>query len=122
MLVPNGKLLSDNIDNYTGYDKRRVDLVIGISYRSSIAAAVEIAQRVMKEDPRVLDDPAPAVMVSELGDSSVDLHVWPWVKPADYWGVYFDITRKVKEAFDSGGVEIPFPQRVVHMVPPPQSA
>lgn len=121
VLVPNGKLLSDNIDNYTGYDKRRVDLVIGISYKSSIATAVEVAQKVMREDPRVLDDPAPAVMVSELADSSVNLHVWPWVQHADYWDVYFDITRKVKEAFDAGGVEIPFPQRVVHMVPPPKS-
>lgn len=115
ILVPNGKLLSDNIENLTGYEKRRVDLVIGISYGSSISQAIKIARDVMAEDPRVLSDPEPAVFVSELGDSSVNLHVWPWVKPGDYWAVYFDITKRVKEAFDAGGVEIPFPQRVVHM-------
>ncbi len=115
ILVPNGKLLSDNIENLTGYEKRRVDLVIGISYASSITDAIKIARNVMDEDPRVLSEPAPSVLVSELADSSVNLHVWPWVKPEDYWAVYFDVTKKVKEAFDAGGVEIPFPQRVVHM-------
>ena len=70
----------------------------------------------MKEDARIFTDPAPQIAVSELADSSVNLVVRPWVKKEDYWGVKFDLTRKIKEAFDANGIEIPFPQSVVHML------
>jgi small conductance mechanosensitive channel len=115
IMVPNGKIYGDIIKNYSGYDTRRVDLVIGISYSAPIQKAVEIAMEVMKNEPRVLDDPAPQVAVAELADSSVNLVVRPWVDKADYWPVRFDVTRQIKEAFDANGIEIPFPQRVVHM-------
>lgn len=115
IIVPNSKISGDVIKNVTGYDTRRIDMVIGISYGSPIGKAMEIAMNVMKSDPRVLDDPAPQVAVSELADSSVNLVVRPWAKTADYWGARFDITRKIKEAYDENGIEIPFPQRVVHM-------
>ena len=71
---------------------------------------------IMKADERILKDPAPQIAVSELADSSVNLVVRPWVKKEDYWGVKFDLTRKIKEAFDENGIEIPFPQQVVHMM------
>lgn len=115
VIVPNSAIMGGNISNLSGYDKRRVDLALGISYGASIAQATEIAKRVMSEDPRVLAEPAPNVVVRGWGDSSIDIFALPWVDPKDYWGVYFDMHRKLKEAFDEAGIEIPFPQRVVHM-------
>jgi small conductance mechanosensitive channel len=70
----------------------------------------------IKDDTRILSDPAPQIAVSELADSSVNFVVRPWVKKEDYWGVKFDLTRKIKEAFDENGIEIPFPQRTVHTI------
>jgi small conductance mechanosensitive channel len=115
IIVPNSKIYGDVIKNVTGNDTRRVDLVIGIGYSSPIGEAIEVAMNVMKQDERILDDPEPQVAVSELADSSVNLVVRPWVKKEDYWAVRFDITRKIKEAFDESDIEIPFPQHVVHM-------
>jgi small conductance mechanosensitive channel len=115
IIVPNGKLFGDVLKNISGYDTRRVDLVIGIGYSSSIQDAYEVINRLLKEDERVLPEPAPQIAVSELADSSVNFVVRPWVKKEDYWNVKFDLTRKIKEAFDESGIEIPFPQRVVHM-------
>ena len=114
VIVPNSKVAGDVIKNVTGNDTRRVDLLIGISYGSPIGKAAEIAINVMKQHELVLDDPEPMVAVAELADSSVNLVVRPWVNTADYWTVRFDVTRKIKEAFDANDIEIPFPQRVIH--------
>lgn len=116
ILVPNGKLYGDIIKNYTTNDTRRVDMVFGIGYSSSIEDAFQTISSILKADARVLADPAPQIAVSELADSSVNFIVRPWVKKDDYWAVKFDTTRKVKEEFDAKGIEIPFPQRTVHMV------
>ncbi|WP_428263376.1 mechanosensitive ion channel family protein [Haliangium sp.] len=115
VIVPNSGVMGGNISNLSGYDKRRVDMHLGISYGSSIGKAKEVAEKVMSEDPRVLADPAPTIVVKGWGDSSVDIVAVPWVDPKDYWAVFFDMHRKLKEAFDEAGIEIPFPQRVVHM-------
>lgn len=114
IIVPNGKLFGDVIKNVSGYDTRRVDLVIGIAYDSSIKQACEVVKKILEDDERVLPEPAPLIAVSELADSSVNLVVRPWVKAADYWSTKFDVTRKIKEAFDENGIEIPFPQVVMH--------
>ena len=114
VIVPNGKLFGDVIKNVSGYDTRRVDLVIGIGCSSSIQKAYEVVKKILDDDERVLSDPAPQIAVSELADSSVNLVVRPWVKTPDYWDTKFDLTRKVKEAFDENGIEIPFPQVVMH--------
>jgi len=119
ILVPNGKLFGDTIKNYSANDTRRVDLVFGIGYGSSIQKAWEILEKLIREDKRILSDPAPQIAVSELSQSSVDLVARPWVKKEDYWSVRFDLTRRVKEAFDAAGIEIPFPQRTVHLVSSP---
>jgi small conductance mechanosensitive channel len=116
IMVPNGKLFGDIIRNISAFDTRRVDLVIGIGYASDIQKAHDVMMNLIKEEPRILPDPAPQIAVSELADSSVNFVVRPWVKKDDYWGVKFHLTRKIKEAFDAQGIEIPFPQRVVHMV------
>ncbi|MCJ7615278.1 MAG: mechanosensitive ion channel [Desulfobacterales bacterium] len=116
IMVPNGKLFGDTIKNFSGFDTRRVDLVIGIGYTSDIQKAYDVMMNLIKEDTRILSDPPTNIAVSELADSSVNFVVRPWVKRQDYWGVKFDLTRKIKEAFDENGIEIPFPQQVVHML------
>ena len=93
-----------------------VDFVIGIGYGSDIQKAWDVMMALMKADERILSEPPFQIAVSELADSSVNFVVRPWVKKEDYWGVKFDLTRKIKEAFDENGIEIPFPQRTVHMV------
>jgi len=115
-MVPNGKIFGDVIKNVSAYDTRRVDMVMGIGYTSDIQKAYDVMSEIMKADDRILSDPAPRIAVSELADSSVNLVVRPWVKRADYWNVKFDLTRKFKEAFDENGIDIPFPQQVVHMM------
>ncbi len=90
--------------------------MIGIRYTSDIQKAYDVLMNLIKEDIRIFSDPPPKVAVSELADSSVNFVVRPWVKRKDYWGVKFDLTRKIKEAFDENGIEIPFPQQVVHML------
>ena len=116
IMVPNGKIFGDVIKNVSGYDTRRVDMVMGIGYTSDIQKAYDVMSEIMKADDRILSDPAPQIAVSELADSSVNLVVRPWVKKEDYWNVKFDLTRKFKEAFDENGIDIPFPQQVVHMM------
>jgi len=115
IVVPNAKVTGDNIINYSSIDNRRVDLVFGISYTDDMKKAKEALEKVVASDSRILKEPAPTVAVSELGDSSVNLVCRPWVKPVDYWGVYFDITEKGKEALEKEGMTIPFPQRDVHL-------
>ena len=116
IMVPNGKIFGDVIKNISAYDTRRVDLVIGIGYTSDIQKAYDIMMNLVKEDGRILSDPATQIAVSELADSSVNFVLRPWVKKEDYWNVKFDLTRKIKETFDENGIEIPFPQQVVHMI------
>ena len=115
VMVPNAQVYGGVIRNYNGYETRRIDLAVGIGYGDSIEEAFATATRLMEADARVLAEPAPTVMVSELADSSVNLTLRLWVSCADYWGVLFDLTRKVKETFDEQGLEIPYPQQVVHL-------
>jgi len=114
-IMPNTKVFSDKLINYTAADPRRVDLVIGIGYEDDIPKAKAILQRLLEEDPRVLADPAPKVLVTELADSSVNFAVRPWTRNADWWAVYCDLTEKIKLTFDAEGINIPFPQRDVHL-------
>ena len=115
IIVPNGKLYGDTIQNFNGYDTRRVDMVMGIGYDSDINKAMEIIEDLLKKDERILKDPAYTIAVAELADSSVNIVVRPWVNSGDYWNVFFDFHKNCKEAFDAGGIDIPFPQTVVHM-------
>ena len=115
VIVPNSGITGGNIINYSAQETRRVDMVFGIGYGDDIKKAKEILHKILDDDPRVLKDPAPVVVVGELADSSVNFNVRPWVKTADYWGVYGDVHEKVKLTFDEQGVSIPFPQQDVHM-------
>lgn len=115
-IIPNGILSNGTIKNYTEEGKLRVDLTIGISYDADIKAAKEILEATLAANPKVLKDPAPAVTVSELADSSVNLAVRPWATPAQYWDVYFEALEECKIALDKANITIPFPQRDVHMI------
>ncbi|MCF8038426.1 MAG: mechanosensitive ion channel [Desulfohalobiaceae bacterium] len=115
IIVPNAKMLSDNIVNYSTKETRRVTLTFGISYGDDVDKARSVIQAVIDQDDRILQDPMPAVLVSALSESSVDLSVRVWTKNADFWGVHFDLMEKVKKAFDAQGLTIPFPQRDVHL-------
>jgi len=115
IIVPNAAITGANITNFSAKDARRVDMVFGISYGDDLKKAKAILEELLAADDRVLDDPAPRVAVLELGDSSVNFVVRPWVKTADYWDVLFDMTEAVKLAFDERNITIPFPQHDVHM-------
>ena len=115
IIIPNAQITSGSITNYSAKDTRRVDMVFGIGYDDDIKKAKQVISDILANDERVLKDPAPMIALSELADSSVNFVVRPWVKSADYWGVFFDTHEAVKERFDAEGVGIPFPQRDVHL-------
>jgi small conductance mechanosensitive channel len=116
--VPNNEIWNSVITNITGRSTRRVDMVFGIGYGDDMAKAQAIIEGVVSSHEKVLADPAPVIKVNELADSSVNFIVRPWSKTVDYWDVYWDITRAVKERFDAEGVGIPFPQRDLHLPAP----
>jgi small conductance mechanosensitive channel len=113
--VPNSAVLGGTIVNVTANDTRRVDMTFGVGYGDDLLKAKQTLERIVSEEPRVLADPKPVIEVLELADSSVNFVVRPWCKTADYWGVYFALTEKVKLVFDQEGISIPFPQQDVHM-------
>lgn len=115
IIVPNGNVYGGNIINYSAMDTRRVDMTFGIGYGDDLLKAKTILEEMVKEEEGVLADPAPVVAVGELGDSSVNFIVRPWVKSADYFGVLWSFTEKVKLRFDQEGISIPFPQMDVHV-------
>jgi small conductance mechanosensitive channel len=112
IIIPNGALSNGNITNYSAEGKLRVDLTIGVSYDADIKQTKDVLMNVLTSNPKVLQDPAPTVNVSELADSSVNFAVRPWSSVADYWDVYFGITEECKEALDKAGIEIPYPHSV----------
>ncbi len=115
IIVPNNSVWGDVITNVTGITQRRVDLVFGIGYDDDIDKAQQILEEIVGGHELVLKEPEPVVKLHELADSSVNFICRPWVKPENYWNVYWDITREVKRRFDTEGVSIPFPQRDVHL-------
>ena len=122
MIVPNNSIWGDVIVNAHYSAERRIDMVFGIGYDDNIEQAIQVMKQVLADHPLVLDDPQPVIQVSELADSSVNFICRPWVKTTDYWTVYWDITRTVKEQFDIAGISIPFPQRDIHLYPQSQES
>lgn len=115
IIMPNSAIMGGAITNISAHSTRRVDMVVGVGYGDDLNKAKQIMEDLLAADERVLKDPAVTIAVSNLGDSSVDFVVRPWVNAADYWAVKFDFTKAVKEAFDAQGISIPYPQQDVHM-------
>jgi small conductance mechanosensitive channel len=116
IIVPNSLIYGGTITNFSAKTTRRIDLVIGVSYGDEIHKARSLIEDVIGADERILQDPAPQVMLLELGASSVDFAVRPWVNSGDYWTVRADLLEKIKLALESNGLSIPFPQHDVHIV------
>lgn len=112
--VPNGILNNNAITNYSKQETRRVDWVFGVEYGEEIGKVRAVIQRIIKNDPRILDTPAPLIALSTLNASSVDITVRVWVKASDYWSVLFDINEIVYDTFNKEGINFPFPQLTVH--------
>jgi len=114
--VPNSSIMGNEIVNVTANETRRLDLVVGISYQDDIDRARSVIKSVLDAEPRLLDDPEPVIAVAELGESSVNLVIRPWVKTSEYWPVRFELIERIKTSLDQEGITIPFPQMDVHMV------
>ncbi len=117
VIIPNARVLESNITNYSSTGTRRVDMVFGIGYDDDIDKAKSVILKILNDDARVLDQPAPLVAVNQLADSSVNFIVRPWVATDDYWAVHNDTVESVKKQFDNADIGIPYPQSVVHTKP-----
>jgi small conductance mechanosensitive channel len=115
VIIPNGRLWGNQIKNIVANPTRRCDMVFSISYSDDMELAKTIAREIVTADARVLTDPVPMIVIGQLGESSVDLFVRPWVKTAEFWDVKFTLIQAIKKAFDERGITIPFPQRDVHL-------
>ena len=115
IIVPNAAISNGVITNFSAMDTRRVDIDFGIGYGDDLLKAKTVLTEMITSDARILDDPQPQIVISSLGDSAVVITTRSWVNAADYWGVYFDLTEKVKLRFDAEGISIPFPQTDVHV-------
>lgn len=115
IIVPNSGITSGVITNINAEETRRIDLVVGIGYDDDIRLAKTTLEDLVKADSRILGEPAPAIAVAELADSSVNLIVRPWVKTNEYWDVRLDLIERIKLTFDEKGISFPYPQQDVHM-------
>ncbi|BCK14798.1 Small-conductance mechanosensitive channel [Vibrio cholerae] len=115
VVVPNSAVIGGAITNYSRHETRRVDMVIGVSYKSDLQKTKRVLRETLEKDPRILKDPDMTIGVLTLADSSINFVVRPWCKTSDYWAVYFDSMQAIKEALDANGIEIPFPQMDVHL-------
>lgn len=115
IIVPNGSIYGGNIINYSAKPTRRIDMVVGCGYGDDLRAVKAFLTILVETDERILKDPAPVVAVSELGDSSVNFVVRPWVNSADYWAVLWDLNERVKLGFDERGFNIPYPTQDIHV-------
>ena len=115
VIVPNSKIMSDTITNYSAMETRRVDLVAEVSYKDDVDKVKDTLLKILTGDQRILNDPPPFVGLLEMADSSVNFTLRAWVKTDDYWNVFFDTNEKIKKTFDAENISIPYPQLDVHM-------
>lgn len=115
VIVPNSQIMNGVITNYSANDKRRIDMIVGVSYGDDLDKVRSTLQALVAAENRIVDEPACQIAVAELADSSVNFVLRPWVATADYWAVKFELTEAIKKRFDAVGIAIPFPQRDVHL-------
>jgi small conductance mechanosensitive channel len=116
IVMPNSNVWGNNIKNMSVNPIRRLDLVVGFGYADDIDKAINTVRSIMEEEQRILKEPGPQIAISNLGDNSVEMIVRPWVRTEDYWSLKFDLTKEIKQRFDSEGISLPFPQRDVHII------
>jgi small conductance mechanosensitive channel len=109
IIIPNSQVYSSSITNYSHYDKRRVDLEIGVDYDSDIKQVKETLVKICSDHDLVHKEPEPFVRLGTLADSSINFKVRVWTDTPNYWAVYFDLTETIKETFDSKEIEFPYP-------------
>ena len=117
VIVPNSQIMDSIITNYSANDKRRVDMIVGVSYSDNLDTVRKTLEELVAADKRILTDPACTIAVAELADSSVNFVLRPWVETGDYWAVKFELTEAIKKRFDEVGISFPFPQQDVHLFP-----
>ena len=115
IIIPNSTIMGSAITNVSAHPTRRIDMTLGVGYDDDLNKAKQIIEDLLAADERVLKDPVATIAVANLGDSSVEFVIRPWVNSADYWSVKFDFTKAVKEKFDAEGISIPYPQSDVHV-------
>ncbi|PLX68605.1 MAG: mechanosensitive ion channel protein MscS [Denitrovibrio sp.] len=115
IIAPNSSVIGGNITNYSTKPTRRVDITVGVGYDADIKQTKNVLTGVIASNGKILNDPAPLVAVSELGDSSVNFVTRSWVNAADYWDVYFELMENYKIKLDEAGINIPYPQMDVHL-------
>ncbi|MDT8409512.1 MAG: mechanosensitive ion channel [Wenzhouxiangellaceae bacterium] len=115
IIVPNGQITSDAITNFSAYETRRIDMIIGVDYGDDLKAARKAIEKVIAGHEKVLDEPESVIMLMELADSSVNFAVRPWVQSSDYWVVRGELMEQIKSELEATGCSIPFPQRDVHL-------
>lgn len=115
IIVPNNKISADTITNYSAKPQRRLNVIASVSYSDDLDKVRKVLENIIQEESRVLADPKPTIVVAELGSSSINFAIRPWVKTADYWDVLFALNETIKKRFDAEGISIPFPQQDVHL-------
>jgi len=115
IIIPNSNIIGNNIVNYSREAIRRIDLVIGVGYEDDLKLVKQTLQEIVNSNEKILKDPAPAIALAELADSSVNFNVRPWVKSEDYWSVRSELLEKIKLTFDEKGINIPYPQMDIHL-------
>ena len=113
--VPNALMYTSTITNFSAKDTRRVDMAIGVGYDDDLKVAAGVLKKVCSDHPLILDDPETKIFINNLGDSSVDFVVRPWVKASDYWTVLADVLETAKVELEAAGCNIPYPQTDVHL-------
>lgn len=115
IVIPNSQITTSAVVNYTALPNRRVDITVGIGYDADIKTAKEVMLNLAKSNPMAFSDPAPVVRVTNLGDNSVDLTLNVWATNDDWWSLQCDLLEQFKYALDDNKIDIPFPQRSVHV-------
>ncbi len=114
LYVPNGALSSGNITNYTKNDLRRVDFSIGVEYGTEAEKVRQVTLGLLKQDSRIMQEPAPFIAMKELGDNGVIYVIRVWTKASDYWDVFFGTTERIYTEYNKHGIGFPFPQLQIH--------
>lgn len=115
IIIPNKSVFGNIIVNYTRHPIRRVDMMVGVGYGEDLNKVLKTTMDVLTSHNKILKNPAPQVAVNEMAESSMKLVVRPWCKTEDYWDVFFDLQKAIKESYNMEGIKIPFPQMEVHL-------